>query len=71
MGIGPQLDQILARKSQQSSIRRTRSYHLVTLGFLVKGSSDASDILQVPWGKGEHRAEACSGDNVGGVNNLL
>ena len=21
--------------------------------------------------KGEHRAEACSGDNAGGVNNLL
>ena len=40
------------------SSSRGSSCHIITLGFSAK---DSSDFLQVPWGKGEHRAEACSG----------
>ena len=38
---------------------------------LVIFAKGSSDFLQVPWERQIPRAEACSGENVGGVNNLL
>ena len=38
---------------------------------LVIFAKGSSDFLQVPWERQIPRAEACSGENVGGINNLL
>ena len=38
---------------------------------LVIFAKCSSDFLQVPRERQIRRAEACSGENVGGVNNLL
>ena len=38
---------------------------------LVIFAKGSSDFLRVPWERQIPKAKACSGENVGGVNNLL